>query len=488
MLVNDKTRGNPTTIEETTEVIIPTTEKPTPIPVVNESVTISNNITWSPSMDNMKHIFVDHARRAHRYDIGKQLIHTLSADPTATLHIYKQYKAEPDPRYNLVELFQNYTVLHRSIMNPKDTSVEKRFMVIDFDIRVGQGNRWCYMISAIVAAMAWNRALLIHWPSNPPIRHPNGEETFAQLSLSDMYQDPGFEWDLLSHTPQTLRDLGYDDFRALPRDAVLSHDTKYDILMCGNPTEFFDRFKTIAFIAGQDTYMPLMQLNGVDPYMGRWIWERFLDKPFTHVARWIIRPVPEIREKILAIRETGLKLSKGRPVAGLQLRLVGYNKISKSAKPFSCLSKHIDTVYVATDTPSFISELRKQFHTDRGMPEENVYTGNLTIDIVSQAGLKGAVVDMLALSLMDELILSFKSTYGMVSYGIADKYPIILDQDGTCTVRYSSQPYMWSWPGSRVSHACSGKPLFGPAVFSEEIQHSIHCAGGCAKMIHDDIK
>eukprot|EP00802_Teleaulax_amphioxeia_P021870 Tamp_22261.p1 GENE.Tamp_22261~~Tamp_22261.p1 ORF type:complete len:173 (-),score=12.79 Tamp_22261:207-725(-) len=82
--------------------------------------------------------------------------------------------------------------------------------------------------------------------------------------------------------------------------------------------------------------------------------------------------------------------------------------------------------------------------------------------IISRQELDGqrfALVDVLLLSLCDEIITTQMSTFSYVAHALTDRIPYIVTLQGTCVKDVSSQPCMHAWRHIAVRAACFNHEL-----------------------------
>ena len=83
----------------------------------------------------------------------------------------------------------------------------------------------------------------------------------------------------------------------------------------------------------------------------------------------------------------------------------------------------------------------------------------------SLAGFVDALVDMIVLSLCDDLVTTAMSTFGNVAAGLGSIVPLVVTHQSTCYRELSSQPCFHKWGAAKdVTDCYDGETMLSPEV------------------------
>eukprot|EP01119_Soliformovum_irregulare_P004165 TRINITY_DN15180_c0_g1_i1.p1 TRINITY_DN15180_c0_g1~~TRINITY_DN15180_c0_g1_i1.p1 ORF type:complete len:457 (+),score=77.24 TRINITY_DN15180_c0_g1_i1:1-1371(+) len=355
-------------------------------------------------------------------------------DGMSCMRVLKWAGIDADPDWQLRYLIEEYVQLHHRIMDPNDT-IPKRYVLIDDEPEAGLGNKFQFMVSTFLFAILSKRALLIDWPEVKGFLHWNGEETVGTPSMSDLLQNPGFDWDFAQHAEHLPyhchhREIAKDETsqicclvsslnETLCRTENLFHGVE-EMFQC---QDFESSPEPLIRMRGWDYFVPNMALNPF--YRDR------LTRIFKHgdifrpLARFLIRPLPSIQHQI----DKFIADQFGDHTIGLQIREIGINKLNVTqerlfweAALVSMQERMLQSKttnirfkwFLATDTVS----LR---NTSFSLFPNWITFRDVRIARDDPQSVIDGFIDLWLLASCDDLVVSAASTYGKVAAGLMGK-------------------------------------------------------------------
>jgi len=239
--------------------------------------------------------------------------------------------------------------------------------------------------------------------------------------------DPGFEW----VKPDWL-DFGKRKFNWL---FLYGEDAK--IGYSENFTSYFEPYDVIQLIT---TDYPLLLLYG-NPYHKAWLEENFGMNAFSIVARRLMRLTPKVRKIYDEFRATKF----GAHNIGIQMRL---EKTRAKAETFAQVARLLQMV----NFPNEANVTKFFLATDQLSVQREVkgYLGDSLIYVepfrerYSNDSELYALVDMALLSSCDQLIITYKSSFGYVASAWQATTSYMIYHDNTYGALAMSDPCYWA--------------------------------------------
>jgi hypothetical protein len=418
--------------------------------------------------------------------------------------------AKGTPKWRLRNMLLEYVNLHHKIMDPADSSVPKRYVVIDDEPLTGLGNRFQVMVSVFLYAMLSRRAILIDWPEVKPSLHWNAEESVAMLPMHQLLENPGFDWDY-SHFKDRMEEFkcanqtnykegddtwfqccsetyaefsgNFDKFRnGIQCRNISRYRGVEEIFQCGlfaqEPSDQVVRIMTWEY------FVPQMELNPYYRHLIRRVFQQDsgaaggnegIVDVFTPLCRFLLRPVSEVRSRINKFKRDHF----GDFTLGLQIRRVGINKLNETQEDifWNCAvqttadhilesaKKKSATVkwFLATDSPETRQRALEQFG-------DRVVINDAPISRNNSEGIVNGFIDMWLLSECDDIIVSAASTYGKIAFGLRGISPKYVNRQSQCVRRSGWQPCFFQFEKFNLRYVDFFKGLYKKSPYFETIE------------------
>lgn len=382
-------------------------------------------------------------------------------------------KIKINEKFQLKFLLQNYIQLHKKIMDPLEQSVPKRYVVLDEEPEQGLGNRFQVIVSTFLFALLTNRAFLVNWPKLEPKKHWNNEEIVGMPSLSELLQNPSFEWDFskFAHLDifqcQNRTDYefpfgkGKNTWFQCCNGKEFAEENGWEsneegcfnitrmrgiepAFQCSNFDQHFT--SSVIYFKTWDYFVPHILLNPFYRAEMMLIFEENGTDVFHPLSNFLLRPIPSIQTRIDSFK----KLYFGNYTLGLQIRRVGINKLNSTQEDLfiHCAAQVEESMeflpsfkvrwFLATDNYKTRKRLKSMFG-EKLIFQEAVIARNDTESVI--AGL----IDMWLLSECEDIMVSAASTYGKIAFGLKGKPPRFVNKNSVCREKLDWQPCFFQY-------------------------------------------
>eukprot|EP00297_Palpitomonas_bilix_P009019 CAMPEP_0113895226 /NCGR_PEP_ID=MMETSP0780_2-20120614/17226_1 /TAXON_ID=652834 /ORGANISM="Palpitomonas bilix" /LENGTH=529 /DNA_ID=CAMNT_0000885995 /DNA_START=201 /DNA_END=1790 /DNA_ORIENTATION=- /assembly_acc=CAM_ASM_000599 len=331
--------------------------------------------------------------------------------------ITRRRSSSPAEMQSVNTAFDNYLKLHSEIISGQRPG---KYVVMAHYTEAGFGNLLPVLVSTFLLAFASDRAFLIDWPYQRPRKHFNGEEYMGYPDIKELLEAPaGMKWRYDEVKKGSIKEKSIDASSAF-YCKNLKNEFKEDMLR----------------IKSWDFFGPGIVTN---PNHAQAIREAFGEDWYGTISRWLIRPIPSLREEIRKFVRDNFD---GRYVVGLQIRKVGMNKLSEDQvkRFFSCAEAtrimanepSDNTFYfIAADNAQTREAAKKKYGA------KAIQLGS-KVDRASTRGVQEGLIDNFLLAFCDDQIISGGSTYGRQSAGYSSLPPMVVKRQGDTCVRIAS--------------------------------------------------
>ena len=363
-----------------------------------------------------------------------------------------------DEPWNERAVFRQYADFHHEVMSNRGLWKSSKFLI--WRQIGGLGNAILSLVSAYVYALVTNRVLLVD--SNVLhhlLQRPRGLSWHYSM-FYDMLQLPSDE--------ASFADL--DEYLVSIADEVdFGCVSRMQNLLCEDYSAVQTKY---LYVHGDQYFLPAILHNRLYRDLIR---DWFGDDVFGTVARYLISPKQYIMSLAAKYADEHFE---GKTSVGIQLRTQNtaedvmpeshmppfawkdwISSFWKCAYLSSPPTRNSSTYFLATDAPkrtraSALAHLRDKVHWIDGEMSRK-----------SLAGFVDALVDMIVLSLCDDLVTTAMSTFGNVAAGLGSIVPLVVTHQSTCYRELSSQPCFHKWGAAKdVTDCYDGETMLSPEV------------------------
>jgi len=348
------------------------------------------------------------------------------------------------------EILSAYSDFHRQVMKDKSLWRSNNFLIYRTMDR-GLGNQLESLVSAFAMALLTNRVFLvdsttIHHLLRPP---------------------PGLLWHYSTIADNLSHDYIYDNSKLL--DLRWQNPLEFPNLLCKDVAQVYT--KRFLFIFSDQYFLPALMHNALyRSTLQSWFGEDL----FGVLLRHLMRPKEIIVKQAVSFYREHLE---GRPSVGIQLRtatMKGHdltelvhgmdafawkdwiNSFWKCALLSS--PKRAGTAYFIASDSAKAKKL-----ADGTLGNQSFwYKQIITRSTIS--GHATALIDLLVLSMCDDLVTTTMSTFGYVPAGLINKPAFVVSYQSTCLREVTSQPCFHKW-GYLMEAECYDKmEMISPEV------------------------
>ena len=367
-----------------------------------------------------------------------------------------------DEPWNERAVFRQYADFHHEVMaNPKLwTSSKVKFLI--WRQLGGLGNAILSLVSAYAFALVTNRVLLVDSPvMHHLLKRPRG----ISWHYSQFYDTLKLE---------LLSDVAFTDLD----EYLMSNTEMVDVgcisemqnLLCRNYSTEYER--KFLHVHGDQYFLSAILHNRL--YQAS-IRDWFGDDLFGTIARYIISP----KEHIMSLAaKYATEHFEGKTSVGIQLRayLTEEDGMPSSQMPpfawkewissfWKCAyfsappASNSSTYFLATDAPRQTRDSARMHLGDK------IHWIDKEISRKTLSDQVHALVDIIVLSLCDDIVITSTSTFGNVAAGLSSIVPLVVTFQSACYRDLSSQPCYHKWGAAKEMTDCyDGRSMVSPEV------------------------
>eukprot|EP01088_Endostelium_zonatum_P000758 TRINITY_DN11008_c0_g1_i1.p1 TRINITY_DN11008_c0_g1~~TRINITY_DN11008_c0_g1_i1.p1 ORF type:complete len:480 (+),score=57.52 TRINITY_DN11008_c0_g1_i1:71-1441(+) len=349
------------------------------------------------------------------------------------------------------QLMRAYSELHAKILNG---TKPKRYLLYDAWQEVGFGNRMQGIISAFVAAMVSERALIINWKEQHrvPVKHVNPGVEFISMPAHDtIFDNPyNIQWTMSEQQRAELAELDSDRKRKL---ASRKDGKKLDsYILCTASVQLDGRPWIIT--STWDYLCPVLLLNPWNTHIKNVI-DKYVNELTTHDDRpfeltmsfllgnygQILRPKAEVRKRIQELRDK--LFPKNKQILGVHLRTthpsISFKEDSVTKIAQCILLSKTRAVFVAADSLDYKIQLQKKLEQLAPNIIQFISLDTKSVDRQDIDSSADAINEIYLLSATDKILIQGGSTFGRVASAIGGiKEPLVF-RENTCVRKMSSE-------------------------------------------------
>ncbi|CAF2040612.1 unnamed protein product [Rotaria magnacalcarata] len=389
---------------------------------------------------------------------------------------------------NITILLDSYNKYRNCIIKYSYTDVD--FVV--FDAVNGLGNRVLGLIAVITYALVTSRVLLINWQPGD-----NHQVYFEDLFLPISDKAPFSYQYSLARLVNLIRNRWINEIEHKTKESQIPTDWAFYFdreILCNNKVYSQSWFKGLRFyilnfishrvkwIRTDQYFVPLLKRNEKTKQAFITLFQN--GQVFSELARSLLHPVPKVNS-IIENFQTKYNLENNYVAIGVHMRSWSTNMVNH-IEPFQKCIEHViqnvsksskEEILIRLYIISNAQQRRQQLQSHISRMYKNVEILNVPethkdANVVEK--MQYTLAELLILSKMKHLIVTSKSTFGMIAQGLAGKGAWIVRQGAPqeiqniksdhCEWESSSEPEYQMMGSLQTNDSCSQSGASTPSI------------------------